>query len=68
MAANAKIASQAASKAKVIRLADHRKITREIPPPSIDHEVVENSLLAIDTLLKTARNMIEKLGAEVRHG
>lgn len=66
--ANVMIASQAAGKAKVIRLADYRKITREIPPPSIDYEVVENSLLAIDTLLKTARNMIEKLRAEVRHG
>ncbi|WP_196486204.1 hypothetical protein [Burkholderia cepacia] len=66
--ANVKIALQPASKAKVIRLVDHRKVTREIPPPSIDHEVVENSLLAIDTLLKTARNMIEKLRVEVRHG
>ncbi|WP_155627480.1 hypothetical protein [Burkholderia cepacia] len=49
-------------------MSDYRTITREIQPPSVDHELVDNTLFAIDTLFKAGMSMIEKLRAEVRHG
>ncbi len=54
--------------ARIIKLSDYRTVTREIPPPSIDHELVGKSLFEIDALLKAARHMLEKLSAEVSHG
>ncbi|KVL12385.1 hypothetical protein DF046_19545 [Burkholderia cepacia] len=66
--ANATGAVQPMNGAHIVKLSDYRTILREIPPPSVEHEAVESSLLAIDVLLKTARNMVEKLRAEVSHG
>lgn len=66
--ANARRSSQLPCGAQVIKLSDYRTINREIPPLSIDHESIENSLAVIDTLLATAIKTIEKLRAEVRHG
>ncbi|WP_175796588.1 hypothetical protein [Burkholderia anthina] len=53
---------------RIVKLSDYRRITREIPPPSVDHESIENSLAVINTLLATAIKTIEKLRAEVHHG
>ncbi|KUY76092.1 hypothetical protein WI27_19765 [Burkholderia cepacia] len=66
--ANAKRSSQSSHGARVVKLSDYRTITREIQPPSVDHELVDNTLFAIDTLFKAGMSMIEKLRAEVRHG
>lgn len=66
--ANVKRTAQPTNGARIIKLSDYRTITREIPPPSVEHEAVESSLLTIETLLKSAVNMAEKLRMEVCHG
>ncbi|ARL86686.1 hypothetical protein BOC57_11245 [Burkholderia pseudomallei] len=65
--ANVRKSAQPTCGARVVKLSDYRTVTREIPPPSIDHERVDNTLLAVETLFRAAMGMIEKLRTEVHH-